>query len=325
MPRKPASAKPIRSRPSAPKTSNHRAAHALSRRDGAVPDSFLGELVILTGLSGSGKASALKTFEDLGFYAVDNMPLDLLPRFADLVRQSAEITRGAIVIDVREGQTLDRFPNLLREVRKTLPTKVIFLDAKDSVLIRRFSETRRPHPLGREEMVLGSIRAERKLMNPIRKVADIIIDTSNFNVHELRNYIQSEFSRGGGTEQKNLLVSCISFGYKNGVPLEADLVFDVRFLPNPHFVPEFRSLTGKHPRVAAYIRHFPQTGEFLDRTTELLLFLLPHYISEGKSYLTVAFGCTGGQHRSVMIAEEMRKRLGKQGYSVKSAHRDMPR
>lgn len=279
--------------------------------------------MILTGLSGSGKASALKAFEDLGFYSVDNMPLELLPRFADLVQQSAEITRGAIVIDVREGQSLDRFPALLREVRKTLATKVIFLDAKDPVLIRRFSETRRPHPLGRAEMVLRSIRAERKLMDPIRNVADIIIDTSNFNVHELRNYIQSQFTRGGA-ESKNLLVSCISFGYKNGIPLEADLVFDVRFLPNPHFVPEFRALTGKHPKVAAYIRQFPQTGEFLDKTTDLLLFLLPHYIQEGKSYLTVAFGCTGGQHRSVMIAEEIRKRLAKRGYSVKSAHRDMP-
>jgi RNase adapter protein RapZ len=326
MPRKSDSAKPIRSRRPVTKASNHhRGTHSLLRRDGAKPDPSVGELVILTGLSGSGKASALKSFEDLGFYSVDNMPLELLPRFADLVSQSAEITRGAIVIDVREGQSLDRFPALLRDVRKTLSTKVIFLDAKDPVLIRRFSETRRPHPLGREEMVLRSIRAERKLMDPIRNVADMIIDTSNFNVHELRNYIQSEFSRGGGTERKNLLVSCISFGYKNGVPLEADLVFDVRFLPNPHFVPEFRTLTGKHSKVAAYIRQFPQTGEFLDRTTELLLFLLPHYISEGKSYLTVAFGCTGGQHRSVMITEEMKKRLAKQGYRVKTAHRDMPR
>lgn len=328
MPRKSDSAKPKKARRSATGIKSRGSDRLLSRRDGLLRDGSLpdaaGELVILTGISGSGKASALKTFEDLGFYSVDNMPLDLLPRFADLVRQSAEIARGAIVIDVREGQSLDRFPALLREVRKTLSTKVIFLDAKDAVLIRRFSETRRPHPLGREEMVRRSIRAERKLMDPIRNVADIIIDTSNFNVHELRNYIQSQFARGE-TENKNLLVSCISFGYKNGVPVEADLVFDVRFLPNPHFVPEFRPLTGKHPKVAAYIRQFPQTGEFLDRTTDLLLFLLPYYIEEGKSYLTVAFGCTGGQHRSVMIAEEMRKRLGKQGYSVKSAHRDMPR
>lgn len=281
------------------------------------------ELVILTGLSGAGKASALKAFEDLGFYSVDNMPMELIPRFADLVRQSVEIRRAALVVDVREGQTLDRFPALLREVRKTLSTRVIFLDASDAVLLRRYSETRRPHPLGRTESVVRALRSERKLLDPVRNLADINLDTSSFNVHELRAYIQSKFARGNNG--KDLLISCNSFGFKNGVPLESDLVFDVRFLPNPHFVPEFRRLTGKHPKVAAYIRHFPQTGEFLDRTTGLLLFLLPHYIQEGKSYLTVAFGCTGGQHRSVMIAEEIRKRLSKEGYRVKVVHRDMPR
>ncbi len=295
----------------------------------ALPDSSVAgleqgrELVILTGLSGSGKASALKAFEDLGFYSVDNMPLDLVPAFADLVRQSAEITRAAMVVDVREGQRLDRFPELLREVRKVLPTTVVFLEASDAALLRRFSETRRPHPLGRTETVVRAIDAERKLLEPVRNVADETIDTSQHNVHELRAFIQSKFERGDGA--KHLLVSSVSFGYKNGVPLEADLVFDVRFLPNPHFVPEFRHLTGKHPKVARYIRQFPQTSEFLDKTTDLLLFLLPHYIQEGKSYLTVAFGCTGGQHRSVMIAEEMRKRLGKEGYRVKTAHRDMPK
>lgn len=281
------------------------------------------ELVILTGISGAGKASALKAFEDMGFYSVDNLPMDLIPRFADLVRQSSEITRAAIVVDVREGQTLDRFPALLNEVRKTLPTRVLFLDSADAVLQRRYSETRRPHPLGRGKSVVLSLRSERKMLDPVRNLADITLDTTNFNVHELRASIQSKFERGN--TDKDLLISCLSFGFKNGVPMEADLVFDVRFLPNPHFVPEFRRLTGKHPKVAAYIRRFPQTAEFLDRTTDLLLFLLPHYIQEGKSYLTVAFGCTGGQHRSVMIAEEMRKRLGKQAYRVKSAHRDMPR
>src|SRR6202453_747739 len=279
------------------------------------------ELVILTGLSGSGKASALKAFEDLGFYAVDNMPLELIPAFADLVRQSVEINRAALVVDVREGQHLDRFPAILRQVRKVLSTTVVFLDASDPSLVRRFSETRRPHPLGRTETVVRAIHAERKLLDPIRNLADISVDTSSYNVHELRAYILQKFERGD--TDKNLLVSSISFGYKNGVPLEADLVFDVRFLPNPHFVPEFRHLTGRHPKVAKYIREFPQTAEFLDRITQLLLFLLPHYIEEGKSYLTVAFGCTGGQHRSVMIAEEVRKRLAKEGYRVKAVHRDM--
>jgi UPF0042 nucleotide-binding protein len=282
-----------------------------------------GELVILTGLSGAGKASALKAFEDLGFYSVDNMPLELVTRFADLVRQSTEITRAALVVDVREGQTLERFPAILRQVRKTLPTTVLFLEASDAALLRRFSETRRPHPLGRTDSVVPAIYEERQRMEPIRNVADLIIETSSFNVHELRAFILNKFERG--STGKNLLVSTISFGYKNGVPLEADLVFDVRFLPNPHFVPEFRKLTGKHPKVAAYVRKFPQTRQFLDKTTDMLLFLLPYYMEEGKTYLTVAFGCTGGQHRSVMIAEEMRKRLAKEGYKVKTAHRDMPR
>ena len=280
------------------------------------------ELVILTGLSGSGKASALKAFEDMGFYAVDNMPLDLVPNFADLVRQSAEITRAALVVDVREGQRLDRFPAILKSIRKVLPTTVVFLDASDPALLRRFSETRRPHPLGRTETVVKAINAERKVLEPIRNVADLSVDTSNYNVHELRAYMVSKFERGDSA--KNLMVSSMSFGYKNGVPLEADLVFDVRFLPNPHFIPEFRPLTGKHPKVARYVRGFPQTREFLDKTTEMLTFLLPHYIQEGKSYLTVAFGCTGGQHRSVMIAEEMKKRLAKEGYRIKVSHRDMP-
>jgi UPF0042 nucleotide-binding protein len=281
------------------------------------------ELVILTGISGSGKASALKAFEDLGFHAVDNLPLELLTEFAGLVGKSVEIARAAIVVDVREGQTLDRLPDILKGVRRVLPTRVLFLDAQDGVLVRRYSETRRPHPLGRSETVERSIVEERQLLDPIRNVADILVDTSNFNVHELRAHIQARF--GHGEKAQRLLVSCLSFGFKNGVPLDADMVFDVRFLPNPHFVPEFRKKTGKDPKVAAYVRGFPQTVEFLDKVTELMLYLLPHYVEEGKSYLTVAFGCTGGQHRSVMMAEEMRKRLKKAGYHVKALHRDMPR
>ncbi|HLH36479.1 MAG TPA: RNase adapter RapZ [Alloacidobacterium sp.] len=280
-------------------------------------------LVIITGLSGSGKLSALKAFEDMGYYAVDNMPIELVPRFADLIGESTTTTRAALVVDVREGSGLERFPQMLKHIRHILPAKVIYLEASEAVLLRRFSETRRPHPLGRQERVASAIQTERKLLDPIRNVADIIIDTSNFNVHELRSYIQDKFAGTGGG--KELLISSLSFGYKNGLPLEADLVFDVRFLPNPHFIPEFRPLTGKHPKLVEYLRKFPQTREFLDQVTKLLLYLLPHYIHEGKSYLTIAFGCTGGQHRSVMIAEEISKRLEKEGYRVKTAHRDMPR
>jgi UPF0042 nucleotide-binding protein len=282
-----------------------------------------GELVILTGMSGSGKLSALKAFEDLGYYSVDNLPLDLIPQFADLIRQAKDGRRAALVVDVREGMRLDEFPAILKKVRKVLPTRVLFLEASDEVLVRRFSETRRPHPLGRSDTVVRSIKAERKRLDPIRNVADIVLDTTKFNVHDLRAHIIAQFERE--ESDRNLTISSTSFGFKNGVPSEADLVFDVRFLPNPHFVPEFQRLTGKHPKVAKYVRQFPQTQEFLDKTEEMLTFLLPHYIKEGKSYLTVAFGCTGGQHRSVFIAEEMKKRLTAAGYRVKSAHRDMPR
>jgi UPF0042 nucleotide-binding protein len=298
-------------------------AKRVTEKSVAVTEERKGELVILTGMSGSGKLSALKAFEDLGYYSVDNLPLDLVPRFADLVRQSAEIERAALVVDVREGARLEAFPEILRKVRKVLPTRVVFLEASEEALIRRFSETRRPHPMGRTETVVKSIRAERKRLDPIRNVADILLDTTKFNVHELRAHINAQFQRE--ESDRNLTISAVSFGFKNGVPTDADLVFDVRFLPNPHFIPEFRKLTGRHPKVAKYVRGFPQTTEFLEKTTDMLTFLLPHYIAEGKSYLTVAFGCTGGQHRSVFIAEEMKKRLGAQGYRVKAAHRDMPR
>ncbi len=284
------------------------------------------ELVIITGMSGAGKASALKTFEDLGFYSVDNLPLELIARFADLVAKSAEIERAALVIDVREGSRLDRFPAILKQVRAVLPMRVVYLEASEDVIVRRFSETRRPHPLGRGgDSVLAGIRAERKRLDPIRNVADILLDTSKFNVHELRAHLVAQFDRVEGRDERNLTISVMSFGFKNGVPSEADLVFDVRFLPNPHFIPEFRKLTGKHPRVAKYVRSFPQTKEFLDKTTDMLAFLMPHYIKEGKSYLTIGIGCTGGQHRSVMIAEELKKRLGAAGYRAKTGHRDMPR
>jgi UPF0042 nucleotide-binding protein len=286
-------------------------------------DGEQGELVIVTGMSGSGKLSALKAFEDLGYYSVDNLPLELIPRFADLVRQSAEIERAALVVDVREGMRLDRFPAILKKVRKTLSTRVVFLEASEEALVRRFSETRRPHPMGRGKTVVSGIRAERKRLDPIRNVADIVLDTTKFNVHELRAHIIAQFERDAS--DRNLTISSNSFGFKNGVPADADLVFDVRFLPNPHFVPEFRKLTGRHPKVAKYIRKFPQTKEFLDKATDMLKFLLPHYVDEGKSYLTVAFGCTGGQHRSVFIAEEMKKRLAAEGHRVKTMHRDMPR
>ena len=281
------------------------------------------ELVIITGMSGSGKASVLKAFEDLGYYCVDNLPVGLIPRFAELVGQSSETERTALVVDVREGRQLEELPAIVKAVKRIIPTKMIFLEASDAVLLRRYSETRRPHPLGTDAPVKASLAAERRHLRPIEVMADLVIDTSKFNVHELRAHILDLFQKK--EKGRNILVSFVSFGFKHGVPEDADLVFDVRFLPNPHFVPEFRPLSGRHPRVAKYIRSFPQTAEFIQRISDLLIYLLPHYIHEGKSYLTIAFGCTGGQHRSVMIAEDVAKRLKKAGYRVKVAHRDSPK
>jgi RNase adapter protein RapZ len=282
-----------------------------------------GELVIITGMSGSGKASVLKAFEDLGYYCVDNLPVSLIPRFAELVGQSSENNRTALVVDVREGRQLEELPAIVKSVRRLMATRMIFLEASDSVLQRRYSETRRPHPLGTDAPVKSSLAAERRHLRHIRAIADLVIDTSKFNVHELRAFIIDLFQKKEkGTK---ILVSFVSFGFRQGVPEDADLVFDVRFLPNPHFVPEFRPLTGRHPKVAKYIRSFPQTTEFIQRISDLLIYLLPHYVREGKSYLTIAFGCTGGQHRSVMIAEDVAKRLKQAGYRVNVSHRDSPK
>lgn len=280
-------------------------------------------LVVITGMSGSGKASVMKAFEDLGYYCVDNLPIGLIPRFADLAKQSSEIEKAALVTDIREGEQLRKLPAIIRSLRRQVNVTVIFLEASDEVLQRRFSETRRPHPLGKGSTVKDALSQERRMLQPIRALADIVVDSSRFNVHELRAHITSKFTPG--SQDKDILVSVVSFGYKGGVPEDADLLFDVRFLPNPHFVPEFRPFTGRHPRVAKYIRSFPQTQEFIDRISELLVYLLPHYVREGKSYLTIAFGCTGGQHRSVLISEEVKKRLAKAGYRVKVSHRDSPK
>jgi RNase adapter protein RapZ len=279
------------------------------------------ELVIITGLSGSGKGTVLKAFEDLGYYSVDNLPLDLIPKFAELVRESQKIRRAALVVDIREGAALERFPALYKRIRQRLPTRLLFLEADDSALIRRFSETRRPHPLGTSESVAQSIRRERERLAPIRKLADPIINTSKFNVHELRETIHQTFQ--GHAPEAKVLVQVTSFGYRHGVPPDSDLVFDVRFLPNPNYIPAFKKLSGKHPSVARYIRSFPQTMEFIDRISDLLIYLIPHYIEEGKSYLTISFGCTGGHHRSVLIANEIRKRLAGAGFRVKETHRDV--
>jgi UPF0042 nucleotide-binding protein len=279
------------------------------------------DLVIITGVSGSGKLTALKAFEDSGFYAVDNLPISLVPKFADLTHDSKSRNRAALVVDIREGEDLKQFPKMYRDLKRRLNTTLLFLDADDEVLQRRFSETRRPHPLGSETTVLTSIRDERDQLAPIRALADLSIDTSKLNVHELRRVITAKFQES--QDAKKIVIYVNSFGFRNGVPADSDLVFDVRFLPNPNYIPEFKKLSGRHPSVARYILAFPQTLEFINRISELLIYLLPHYIREGKSYLTISFGCTGGQHRSVLIAREIQKRLSKAGFAVKVNHRDV--
>jgi UPF0042 nucleotide-binding protein len=279
------------------------------------------EVVVITGLSGSGKGSVLKSLEDLGLYSVDNLPVDLIPKFAELTRDNPSIQAAALVVDIREGEGLKRFPKVLAEIRKSVDAKLVFLEADESALVHRFSETRRPHPLGAGQSIVKSIRAEKLQLAPIRAMADLIINTSKFTVHELREFIGEKFR--GQRDESKILIYVTSFGYRNGVPPDSDLVFDVRFLPNPNYIPRFKHLTGKNPTVARYIRGFPQTLEFIERISELLIYLLPHYIREGKSYLTIAFGCTGGQHRSVMMAEQIRKSLADAGFKAKVNHRDI--
>jgi RNase adapter protein RapZ len=298
---------PLRATPRATPT-----AKRVIRREGQ------GELVIITGLSGSGKGTVLKALEDLGYYAVDNLPISLIDKFAELARS---VRHAAIVVDIREGAELEKFPALYKRIRRKISTRLIFLESDDATLIRRFSETRRPHPLGADQSVAESIARERERLKSIRRLADPIINTSKFNVHELRETIHRIF--GGSKRAPDILIQVTSFGFRHGVPADSDLVFDVRFLPNPNYIPAFKNLSGKNSGVARYIRSFPQTVEFIERISDLLIYLLPHYIGEGKSYLTIGFGCTGGRHRSVMIAGEIRKRLAEAGYRVKEAHRDL--
>jgi UPF0042 nucleotide-binding protein len=278
-------------------------------------------LVILTGLSGSGKSTILKSFEDMGFYCVDNLPVELIPIFAELhAAGEGDFGRAALLVDAREGAQLAKLPPLLKHLRRQHPIALVFIEAGEDALLRRYSETRRPHPFGKYLSVRESLSHERQLMEPIRKLADVVIDTSKFNVHELRHFVTERFKN---PENRPMLVSVVSFGYRYGVPTDADLVFDVRFLPNPHFVPRLRKYTGLDPKVRRYIRSFPQTGEFLRRIEGLLVYLIPHYIGEGKSYLTIAIGCTGGRHRSVMLTEALRSALEKHSYSAKAVHRDI--
>jgi UPF0042 nucleotide-binding protein len=279
------------------------------------------QLVILTGLSGSGKSTVLRAFEDMGFYCVDNLPVELIPIFAELhAAGEGDFARAALLVDAREGSHLEKLPALLKHLKKDHPITLVYIEASEDALLRRYSETRRPHPLGKNSPVRESLARERALMEPIRDLADVVIDSSKFNVHELRQFITERFKN---PDNRPMLLSLVSFGYKYGIPTDADLVFDVRFLPNPHFVPELREFTGQDKEVQRYVNSFPQTKEFLRRLEGMLTYLIPHYIQEGKSYLTIAIGCTGGKHRSVMLGERIAKDLKKKGFATKVVHRDI--
>jgi len=280
-------------------------------------------MVVVTGLSGSGRSAALKAFEDIGFYCVDNLPLVLLPAFVEFARGSEDAVLSAIGIDIREKGFPDRFPALARELRtKGDPIEILFLDASDQALVRRFSETRRPHPLARGTTALiDGIRQERTALGEIRGLADRIIDTSDYTVHDLRQAVERHYS--GADAGRPLVITLITFGYKYGIPYDMDLMFDLRFLPNPHFVAELRDHTGEEPRVREYVTGGAASLEFLARLQQFLEYLLPRYQREGKSYLTIGFGCTGGRHRSVAVAVTIAERLRERGYEVNLKHRDL--
>lgn len=282
--------------------------------------------IVLTGMSGSGKSQAMRALEDLGYFCVDNLPLTLLHTFAELTqRPDTEIDKAAVVIDVRERALLSQFPKVFRELRKMqdLNPTLIFLDASDAAIVRRFSETRRPHPLAPHKSAAEGLREERALLEPIRRIADEIIDTSDLNVHELREAFMSR-QLGATPRHRGPLVTLLSFGFKHGLPLDADMVFDVRFLPNPHFVAKLRPRTGREKPIADYLNQFAETHEFIARVVDLLKFLLPRFAREGKSYVTIAIGCTGGRHRSVFLAETIARELkSTEGARLRVKHRDV--
>jgi RNase adapter protein RapZ len=281
--------------------------------------------VVLTGLSGSGKSQAIRALEDLGYFCVDNLPVTLLPMLAELtLRAGSEIAKAAVVVDVREGRLLKDFPAIYRRLKamRGLNPVLIFLESAEGTLVRRFSETRRPHPLAPDRSAIEGIREERTAMRTLRRMADHVVDTSAMTVHELRHVFTGVAA--SGAPGPRLVVTILSFGFKHGIPVDSDLLFDVRFLPNPHFVPALKPLTGRDPQVRRYLDRSDATDDFLKHTINLLKFLIPQYVAEGKSYLTIGIGCTGGRHRSVAVAEALKKGLsGLKRIRLRVAHRDI--
>jgi UPF0042 nucleotide-binding protein len=284
-------------------------------------------LVIITGLSGSGKSVVAKCLEDLSYYTVDNLPLPLLRQFLDhpLELVGGKNDRIAAVTDVRAPGFAEELPRLFAEIdRERIEPRLLFLEASDEVLVRRFSETRRPHPLAADLPVIEGIRREREVLAELRARADMVFDTSAWSIHEIRSQVYREFASSPG-EEPGMVVSLVSFGFKHGIPYGTDLLFDVRFLPNPHFVPGLREQTGQDEGVQAYLDRQPDFAELVGRLTDLLAYLLPRYRRENRSYLSVAIGCTGGRHRSVAVAERLKGALEEQGWPARVIHRDIAR
>ena len=281
--------------------------------------------VIITGLSGAGKSQAIKCFEDLGFFCVDNLPTTLIPKFAEICEQSRDrLKRVALGIDIREGGFLDRFFDELEFLKNNqFSYEILFLEARTEALISRYSETRRKHPLVKHKSLPAALEGERRKLAKLRRAADHIIDTSDLNIHQLKQHLVKVFSTSG--DSRPLSVSMLSFGYRYGVPAEVDMVFDVRFLPNPNYVPRLKESTGNHKKVVEYVLRSPTSRQFIEKLKDMLEFLLPQFKKEGKSYLTVAFGCTGGRHRSVVLANLFAEYLNEKGFDTNIAHRDIRR
>lgn len=278
--------------------------------------------LIITGMSGAGKTQVIRTLEDLNFFCIDNLPAALIPKFAELCRQTSE-QNVALVVDIRGGRFFDKLLNVLNEMEAGgQKYELIFLDASDSTLVRRYKETRRRHPLGAGTELLKSISNERELLKPLREKATRLIDTTNLATSQLKNLIFDLFSESTEKERMNIIVR--SFGFKHGLPMDSDMVLDVRFLPNPFYDEDLRPLTGNDKPVADFICRYPQTFQYLKLEEQLLDFLVPQYVSEGKSQLVISVGCTGGQHRSVFVANKLYDYLRTQGYNVEITHRDIP-
>jgi RNase adapter protein RapZ len=284
------------------------------------------KLVVITGLSGSGKSVVAKCFEDLSYYTVDNLPLPLLRQFLE---NPPELVRGhdriAVVADVRATGFAEEFPRLFAEIdRERIEPTLLFLEASDEVLVRRFSETRRPHPLAPDLPVIEGIRREREVLAELRALADMVFDSSEWSIHEIRSQVYRDFASNPG-EEPGMVVSLVSFGFKHGIPYGTDLLFDVRFLPNPHFVPGLREQTGQDADVRTYLDRQPDFEELVARLADLLSYLLPRYRRENRSYLSVAIGCTGGRHRSVAVSERLKSALDERGWPARLIHRDIAR